>query len=75
MWNSDDFAKELEIKIVRLEEKIDHIIDLLNRLNGNVKDHEERIRSLERDRNKLFGIGVSGFISGITAIIKTFFKL
>lgn len=72
MLNSEEF-KEVEIKIARIEEKIDHVIDLLNRLNGAVKDHEMRIRTLEADKNKLLGIAGSGLISGIISLIKSFF--
>jgi len=66
---------ELEIRLVRMEEKIDYLLELLKKQNGMLSDHEKRLRDLEKDKNKLLGIGMSGLIAGITAIIKSFFKI
>jgi wobble nucleotide-excising tRNase len=74
MLNKDK-ELEFEIRLVRMEEKIDHLIELLKKQNGTLVEHDKRLRDLEAAKNKLFGIGVSGLIAGISALIKSFFKL
>lgn len=66
--------KELEEKVIRLESKIDLVLELLKRQNGALEDHENRLRDLEKTKNKVIGVSVSSLITAMLSIIKSFLK-
>lgn len=56
MNDSDSLLRDIERAINRLEDKID----------VQIKDHESRLRILEKQSYKL--LGVSGFVGGLLGI-------
>lgn len=66
--------KEIDEKVIRLESKIDLVLELLKRQNGILEDHENRLRDLEKTKNKVIGVSVSSLFTAILSIIKSFLK-
>lgn len=65
--------QEILERLVRIEEKIEFVLALIERQNGSLKDHEDRLRLLEKDRNKLLGIASSGLITAFLSLLKSIF--
>jgi len=72
--NQDNEIREIQLQIVRVEDKIDMILKLLEKQNGLLSDHEHRLRDLEKTKNKLLGMSFSALLSAVVAIIKSFLK-
>lgn len=43
--------ESLEIKIVKLEEKVNYVIKLLEKQNGKIAEHEARLIEVEKNLN------------------------
>jgi hypothetical protein len=57
----------IESTLGRIEEKVDHIKETTDRQEGCLRDHSERIRTLEVFKGKMKGIWIA--IAGVLAII------